>query len=86
MTPITTLFTEHPSSVGESYAEHMGFAAGFGLTLVGAGLAALVHAALPWLCRTTASDTVLRLHAGLVARRRVAAAPSRPAAGRAQAA
>lgn len=70
---LTTAFTDHPASVGESYAEHAGFAAGFGTTLIVAGLAALVHALLPFACRTTASDTVLRMNDFLVARRRQSA-------------
>lgn len=76
---IAAAFTEHPASVDESYAEHAGFAASFGLVLIVAGCAAMVHALLPFACRTTASDTVLRLHAGLVARRAHAARTEAPA-------
>ncbi len=64
-----TLFTEHPASVGESYVEHMGVALSFAGPLLGAGLAALVHAVLPFLCGTTASGTVKRLHARMMNRR-----------------
>jgi Family of unknown function (DUF6356) len=62
------LFTEHPKSVGESYVEHMGVALSFAGPLLVAGLAALVHAFLPFLCVTTASGTVKRLHARMVDR------------------
>ena len=62
------LFTEHPESVGESYVEHMGVALSFAGPLLVAGLAALVHAVLPFLCMTTASGTVKRLHARMVNR------------------
>lgn len=62
------LFTEHPGSVGESYFEHMGVALSFAGPLLTAGLAALVHAALPFLCVTTASGTVKRLHARMMNR------------------
>ena len=62
------LFTEHPDSVGESYLEHMGVALSFAGPLLTAGLAALVHAILPFLCVTTASGTVKRLHARMVNR------------------
>ncbi|RDI62090.1 DUF6356 family protein [Microvirga subterranea] len=62
------LFTEHPESVGETYLEHMGVALSFAFPLLRAGLAALVHAVLPFLCVTTASSTVKRLHARMVNR------------------
>lgn len=62
------LFTEHPESVGESYFEHMGVALSFAGPLLMAGLAALVHAFLPFLCTTTASTTVKRLHARMMNR------------------
>lgn len=72
---IASVFVDHPASVGESYAEHAGFAASFGATLLLAGMAALVHAALPFLCRDTAGNAVLRLHR-LIAARRAAARPA----------
>jgi len=62
------LFTEHPRSVGESYIAHMGVALSFAGPLLAAGLAALVHAVLPFLCMTTASSTVKRLHARMMNR------------------
>ena len=37
-------FTAHPHAVGETYAEHAHTAASFGLEMIGAGLACLVHA------------------------------------------
>jgi hypothetical protein len=46
-------FVDHPRSVGESYGEHFTVASGFGLRLIGAGLACLVHACVPaWFTRT----------------------------------
>ncbi|UVF19933.1 DUF6356 family protein [Microvirga terrae] len=62
------LFTEHPDSVGESYFEHMAVALSFAGPLLMAGLAALVHAVLPFLCLTTASRIVKRLHARMTSR------------------
>jgi hypothetical protein len=62
------LFTEHPESVGESYFEHMGVALSFAGPLLKAGLAALVHAFLPFLCTSTASGTVKRLYARMMNR------------------
>jgi hypothetical protein len=62
------LFIEHPEAVGESYFEHMGVALSFAGPLLAAGMAALVHAVLPFLCVTTASGTVKRLHARMMNR------------------
>jgi len=59
------LFTEHPASVGETYGEHWRFATGTGLTLIGAGLACVVHGLLPFLFVTTGSRTVRSLAARL---------------------
>lgn len=62
------MFTEHPEAVGESYIEHMGVALSFAGPLLAAGMAALVHAVLPFLCVTTASGTVKRLHDRMMTR------------------
>lgn len=51
-------FTEHPSSVDESYREHFMVALGFSRRLAAASGAALLHAVCPSLCTTTASDRV----------------------------
>jgi len=59
------LFTEHPASVGETYGEHWRFATGTGLTLIGAGLACLVHGLVPFLFTTTGSRIVRSLAARL---------------------
>jgi len=70
------LFTEHPASVGETYTQHMGVALSFALPLTKAALGAFVHAVFPFLCTTTASDTVKGLHARMT--RRCAACPKGP--------
>ena len=62
------MFTDHPAMVGETYPEHMRTALGFTFPLARATLAALVHAFLPFLCTTTASDTVKSLHARMTRR------------------
>ena len=59
---IDRVFFDHPGSVDESYGEHFIFAAGFGLTLLGAGAAALVHAVIPCFFERTASTAVKRLY------------------------
>ena len=66
--PLATMFTDHPASVGESYLQHMGFALRFSGLLAVAALAALIHALLPGLCRTTASRITKRLHARITGR------------------
>jgi len=48
-------FTAHPASVGETYGQHGRFAAAFGFRMFLGGLAAMVHAAFPFLFITTAS-------------------------------
>ncbi|WP_411286366.1 DUF6356 family protein [Phenylobacterium sp.] len=70
-------FTDHPHAVGETYADHAVTASNFGLELIAAGLACLVHAALPWTFETTASRRVRRLHAQMEGRRM----PARQTAG-----
>ena len=56
------LFLDHPRSVDESYFEHLLFAGGFALRLLGAGLAALVHAMIPCLIEKTASQMITQMH------------------------
>jgi len=71
-------FVEHPRSVGETYPEHFAVALGFGLRLIAAGCACLVHACVPaWFTRT-GSRAVRELASQLDARTRypVAAADS----------
>jgi len=54
-------FTDHPASVGESYWQHLAFALGFAVKLLLAGMAALVHAILPFLFKTTASRLIAEM-------------------------
>lgn len=63
-------FTEHPASVGESYAEHLSVATGFGLLMIGGGLACVVHGFLPGLFVRTGSETVRKLNDRMVEQRR----------------
>ena len=55
-------FTDHPSSVNETYFQHMAMAFGFGGRMLLGGLACLVHGLFPWLCLTRGSDTIRELH------------------------
>jgi hypothetical protein len=61
-TIVQRLFLSHPQSVDESYGEHFLFALGFATRLLGAGLAALVHAIIPCLFETTASRMIREMH------------------------
>lgn len=63
------LFLDHPASVGESYVEHFGVAGRFGTRMMIGGMGALVHAVLPFACKTTGSRTIAELHAEMVAKR-----------------
>lgn len=73
------VFLAHPRTVGESYLEHSAFAFGIGARLLLAGMAALVHAIVPYLCETTASRIILAMNAGIVARRARASQSQSPA-------
>lgn len=54
-------FTAHPHSVGETYTQHFGIAVGVARQLLTAALAAVVHALMPFLFATTASDRIRAL-------------------------
>lgn len=67
---IEHLFFEHPRSVGENYVEHLHTASGFGATMIVAGLACMVHAAVPALFEKTGSAAIERLHDRMIRNRR----------------
>ena len=66
---IQRLFREHPESVGESYLEHLSQASYFGMRMLVAGLACLVHAILPCLFKTAGRTAISELHAKMVVHR-----------------
>jgi uncharacterized protein DUF6356 len=68
-------FTEHPASVGESYSEHLGRASYFGLRMVFAGIACLLHGLLPFLFVRTGSRAIAELSDRMVVNRRVQLQP-----------
>ena len=68
---LARLFTDHPQSVDETYAEHMVTALSFAGPLFKAAAAALIHAFLPFLFVTTGSKTITALHHRMVTNRRV---------------
>ena len=67
-TTLDRLFIAHPRTVNEDYLSHAGVAMRFALLLLGAGLAAVVHAVIPALFETTASSMIKMLHAEMVNR------------------
>ncbi len=69
MEPLRKLFAEHPATVNETYGEHLLTAYSFGLRLIGAGLACLVHGLLPFLFLKTGSRTIETLHTRMVTQR-----------------
>ena len=60
---VIDVFTEHPKTVGESWAQHARFALSASGLLARAAFAAAIHAVVPALFKTTASRTVDELHA-----------------------
>lgn len=64
------IFTDHPTSVGESYVEHLEVATSFGIAMILGGLACLVHGLVPGLFVKTGSSTIRRLHDRMVSHRR----------------
>jgi len=69
-------FTEHPTSVGESYGEHLGRALCFGSRMIFAGIACMVHGVLPFLFVRTGSRAISELNERLVVNRRRVPLPS----------
>jgi len=59
------IFVSHPQSVGESYFQHQRVALSFAFPLLGAGLAAFLHALVPAVCERTAGNTIRKLHGRL---------------------
>jgi len=66
---IKRLFILHPRSVGETYAEHLVMAGWFGVSMVAAGVACLIHAVIPGLFEKTGSAVIARLHDRMVVNR-----------------
>jgi hypothetical protein len=73
---IGRLFQEHPKSLGMSWAEHGAGAVMIGARMVGAGIACIVHAAVPALFTQTAGRTIMSLHDHMISRKAGAANPN----------
>lgn len=63
------LFIDHPSSIDETYFEHLVTAMRFGTTMVVAGVACVIHGLLPAIFVTRGSDAVCSLHERMVLNR-----------------
>ena len=59
---IIGIFSDHPSSVGETWSEHALRALKISYSMAAASVAALFHAVFPFLFETTASQTIKRLN------------------------
>ena len=64
-----SIFTDHPRSVGETYGEHFLAATRFGLPMIAAGMACVLHGVFPFLFQKTGSNLVSRLYDRMVVNR-----------------
>lgn len=69
MKNLINTFTEHPSTVGETYWQHMAASLSFALPMLLGSAAALVHSFFPFLFVRTGSDIIARLHDRMVVNR-----------------
>lgn len=68
-------FTEHPTTVDETYGEHFVTASGFSLSMLKAAFCCGVHAILPFAFEKTGSECITELYDRMVTNRnRLAAA------------
>ena len=76
MPKLASLFTEHPRSLGMSWASHAAGAVSIGARLIGAGAACLVHAVVPGWFTETAGRTVTGMYDHMIRRRTSAVNPN----------
>ncbi len=65
----STLFTQHPADVGETYGEHLAHASGFGLRMIVGGFACILHGLFPFLFVKTGSRQIETLHGRMIVNR-----------------
>ena len=70
MTVWNRLFRDHPATVDETYGQHFMAAAGFGFRMIWGGIVCLVHAVIPGMYCTKASEIITELHDRMVTNRR----------------
>jgi hypothetical protein len=66
---LSTLFSNHPNSVGETYLSHLITASSFSFKMIFGGLACLLHAIFPFLFIKTSSGLISQLHDSMVKHR-----------------
>lgn len=69
MSRFTNIFTDHPATVGETYAEHFQSAWRFSAQLFCAAILCLVHGILPFLFTRSGSERIRRLHDEMIVNR-----------------
>lgn len=69
MSFVARLFADHPASVNETYVQHLASASYFGLRMVIAGFACLIHALLPFVFSATGREAITELHTKMVTHR-----------------
>jgi Family of unknown function (DUF6356) len=69
---LVKVFLDHPQSLDETYWQHQRRALHFGSSMIGAGVACIIHALVPALFARTASMTVQSLHDEMHTTRRLA--------------
>ena len=63
------IFTDHPKTVGETYSEHFMTATSFGIPMITAGVACVLHGFFPFMFEKTGSNLVRRLYDRMVVNR-----------------
>lgn len=63
------LFTKHLKEVNETYFEHFFMASSFGLKMLFAGFACLLHGLFPFWFQKSGSNTIVKLHDAMVLNR-----------------
>ena len=66
---IREAFTNHPTSVGESYGQHLIHATSFGVRMMLGGMACVLHGILTFLFMKTGSKQIETLHGKMVVNR-----------------
>ena len=69
------LFRDHPATIGETYWQHLRFAARTGAMMIVGGSACVIHGLFPFLFTTTGSRTIRALAQRIERRQPATAAP-----------
>ncbi len=75
-TLVGRLFSDHPRSLGMTWASHGSGAAAIGARLIGAGAACMIHAVVPAWFTQTAGRTVTDIYEDIARRKSAAANPN----------